>query len=223
MPPTKQQRVVNRQARLRQRIHQDTPVITLHAKKGDPGLQSPRDVGRGIGRGAAAVTTRKKYTATQLLTAELLAGAGIVALRTVGDYVPQQDGTLKGVIAHPQGQLGPLPTLAGLIGTFFLLSFLAARGGTRAKVAVIAGGIVILVLAMHSTDEFKTVADTFSHFGHARVPPGAWQTSGNIAGAPVSGTLASQGSDSGDSGGSSSSGGGQGKRSLIITGPPEPA
>jgi hypothetical protein len=161
-------------------------------------------------RGAQKVTgaggTIGRYSARGLLTAELLAGAGLVALRAVSDYEPQADGTLKGKIGHPTGQYGPLPILAGLIGSFFLLSFLAARGGTRGKVAVAAGALIILVLGLKSVTEVETVADTFGTFGKAKVPAGDWQTTGTAAGEPVTGSTSSSGSssESGSSGGGES-------------------
>jgi hypothetical protein len=144
----------------------------------------------GKGRaGAARVTERQGgYSGKRMLTAELLVGVGIVAIRAVADYEPTADGTLKGKIGHPKGQYGPLPILAGLILTFFVLSFLAASGGTKAKVAVIAGAIIDLTLLMRSADEFTTVADTFGKLGHARKPAGSWQTSGTAFGEPIQGT-----------------------------------
>lgn len=156
---------------------------------------------RGAGRGARAVTSRRRYSARAMLTAELLAGAGITAIRAAADYEAQADGTLKGRIGHPKGQYGPLPVLAGLIGTFFLLSFLAAGGGTKAKLAVIFGGLVDLVLAMKSMEEFEKVAATFSDFGKAHRPPGDWQTSGTAAGEPVQGSPPSGGADNTGGGG----------------------
>jgi hypothetical protein len=153
--------------------------------------------------GAGAIAGR--YSARGLLTAELLAGAGLVALRAVSDYEPQSDGTLKGKIGHPSGQYGPLPILAGLIGTFFLLSFLAARGGTRAKVAVAAGALVIVVLGIKSAGEIETVSQTFSSFGKAKTPAGDWQTEGTAAGEPVTGATSSTGSGSSSGSGSGSS------------------
>jgi hypothetical protein len=133
------------------------------------------------------VTQRRGYSGKRMLTAELLVGFLIVAVRAVADYEVQADGTVKGKIGHPKGQYGPLPILAGLIVSFFLLSFLAAAGGTRAKLAVIAGGIIDLALLMKSGGEFTTVTDTFGKLGHARVPAGSWETSGTAWGEPVSG------------------------------------
>lgn len=166
-----------------------------------------RAAGGGLLGAADRVTHRKPHTARGMLTAELLAGAGIVAIRVVADYVPQADGTLKGKIGHPRGQYGPMPILAGLIGTFWLLSFLAARGGTRGKVAVIAGGLIVLVLAMKSSTELTKTSATFSSFGTAKIPPGAWQTSGTPAGEPIGGSSSSSAGGGSSSSSSSHSGG----------------
>lgn len=193
-----------RQTRLEHRANQDV------YGKGTRQI-SPGQAARGAYRGTTAPVRYGqllggRYSARGMLTAELLAGVGLVAIRAVEDYKPQQDGTLKGTIAHPSGQYGPLPILAGLLVWFFLLSFLAARGGTRAKVAVIAGGVTDLVLAMKSGTEITSVASTFSGFGTAKVPPGDWQTSGSIAGAPLSGgSTSSSASSSGSSSSSASS------------------
>jgi hypothetical protein len=157
--------------------------------------------GRGLGLAAKVTERGGGYSGKRMLTAELLAGIGIVALRAVADYEPQANGTLKGKIGHPQGQYGPLPILAGLIVTFFVLSFLAASGGTKAKLAVIAGAIIDITLLMKSADEFTKVADTFGKLGHARRPAGSWQTSGTAAGEPIDGgsSASSGGSGSSDS------------------------
>jgi hypothetical protein len=104
-----------------------------------------------------------------VLMAELLAGVVLVGIRAVADYEVRATGTLKGKIAHPKGQLGPLPVLAALIVSFFALSFLAAgSSGTRAKVAVAAGAVIDLALAMHSITEIDKVAKIFgTGFGKA--------------------------------------------------------
>lgn len=162
-------------------------------RHGDAGERAAGRVLRAGKRGKDTVAWvaagRGRYNARHVLTAELLAGIGLVAIRAVADYEPQADGTMKGKIGHPKGQYGPLPTLAGLLVVFFLLSFLAARGGTRAKVAVIAGGFIDLVLAMKSDTEFQKVAATFSTFGKAKPPAGNWQTSGTQAGSALSGGI----------------------------------
>jgi hypothetical protein len=160
-----------------------------------------REAGRkGLGA-ARSVTERRSYSGRHMLTAELIAGIGIVAVRAVADYEPQADGTVKGKVSRPAGQYGPLPILAGLIVAFFVLSFLAASGGTKAKLAVIAGAVIDLALLMKSADEFTTVTDTFGKLGHARRPAGSWQTTGTAWGDPVESTGNGTGSGGSGSGG----------------------
>jgi hypothetical protein len=177
--------------------------VTARAAEADRAAGAPprRPVTAGeagrSGLGAAeAVTVRGGglYSGRRMLTAELVVGILIVAVRAVADYEPQADGTIKGKIGHPKGQYGPLPILAGLIMTFFVLSFLAASGGTKAKLAVIFGGVIDLTLLMRSAKEFETVAATFGRLGHAQVPKGSWQTGGTAAGDPISGTAPATGS-----------------------------
>lgn len=182
---------------------------------------SPGQAASGAYRGATAPVrlggSLGRYSARGMLTAELLAGVGIVAIRAVEDYEPQSDGTLKGTIGHPAGQYGPLPILAGMLVWFFLLAFLAARGGTRAKVAVIAGGLTDLVLAMKSMPHIEKVAATFSGFGTAKLPPGDWQTSGTPAGSPLTGGSTSTGSTGTSSASSGSSAVSQDQQSLATS------
>ena len=108
-----------------------------------------------------------------VLMAELLVGAALVGIRAVADYEVQATGTLKGKIGHPKGQLGPLPVLAALIVSFFVLSFVAAgSSGIRAKVAVAFGAVIDLALALHSITEIDRVAQIFgTGFGKAKTPP----------------------------------------------------
>lgn len=175
---------------------------------------TPREVAAAPGRAAATITQRDtRYSAKHMLTAELIVAVLIVGIRAVADYEPQADGTLKGKIGHPKGQYGPLPILTGLIVVFFLLSFAAASGGLKAKLAVIAGAVIDLGLLFNSHDEFTKVAGTFGKLGKARVPPGNWQTEASgmpAAGTPISGTLGGGGPGSPPPGGGSGGGSGGG-------------
>jgi hypothetical protein len=95
--------------------------------------------------------------------AEFIVFCVIVAMRAIADYVPSDDGgTSKGKMTPPAGQLGPLPILAGGMVTFFVLSFVAARGGTAAKVAAAGGLIMDLALLLRSTAELSTVSGAFT-------------------------------------------------------------
>jgi hypothetical protein len=131
-------------------------------------------------RAARAVTQRSgTYSGKGMLTAELLVGFLIVLIRVVADYEVQENGTVKGKVLHPNGQYGPLPILVGLIGTFFVLSFIAASGGNKAKLAVVFGGTAVLALAVKSTAEIDTVASTIGNIGSIVVPgPDGTESSG---------------------------------------------
>ncbi len=100
--------------------------------------------------------------------AEFLLFCGIVGLRAVADYVPADqgqptEGTSKGTITPRNTQLGPLSILAAGLVVFFVLSFLAARGGTWAKIAAAAGLIIDTTLLLKSLPELGTVSKAFEH------------------------------------------------------------
>lgn len=124
-------------------------------------LQAPPDppdkthrvnvAGRAVATGQAA--TRGGMHA---LAAELLLFAGIVALRAVAQYGPADKSDL------PADQFGPLFILGNGLALFFVLSFLAARGGNAAKVAVGFGAVVDVALLLKSLPHLEAVAAELS-------------------------------------------------------------
>ena len=124
------------------------------------------------GRAARSVTHRSgDYSGKGTLAALLLVGFVIVAIRLVADAEVSDDGTtVKAKVLHPSGELGPIPILAALIATFFVLSFVAIGGGLRAKLAVILAGAVILTLGVRSLNEIKFVGSTFGKIGTITAP-----------------------------------------------------
>lgn len=147
-----------------------------------------RTAARAPGRAARAVTQRSgTYSGKGMLAGLLLVGFIIVAIRMVADAEVADDGTaVKAKVLHPAGQLGPVPILAALIATFFVLSFVAMGGGTRAKLAVIMGGAIVLTLGVRSLNEFKFVAATFGRIGTITAPAPSGQL-GDIYGNAGSG------------------------------------
>lgn len=148
---------------------------------------------------ARTVTQRSgSYSGKGMLTAELLVAFIIVLIRVVADFSVTGDGTAKGNVLHPSGQYGPLPIAAGLIGSFFFLSFLAMGGGTRAKVAVIFGGSIVVALGVKSYSEITKIGSVIGNVGSVVVPPasgseesGATDTSSLAAPAEGSSSAAS--------------------------------
>jgi len=136
------------------------------AARGGRPARSGRYAGsRGMGRGRARFRAtdllpgQATDTAGKLLAAELITGFVIVCIRALGDYELTDSGTSRGTLNTPQnGGYGPFTVLAGLIGSFFALSFLAAGGGKRAKWATAFGALIVMVLTMKSMDEIEIVA-----------------------------------------------------------------
>jgi hypothetical protein len=193
-------------------------------------------------RTAAKITAAGGST-SGLLAAELLAGAALVMIRALGDYQLTDEGTARGTLNTPSnGGYGPFTVLAGLIGSFFALSFLAAGGGKRAKAASAFGALIIVVLMIKSMDEIEIVAKYITADPASRTvaaaafsstaaqPWGAgWQvSSGASATLPTSSSLAAYGqpfSLSAAGGASSSAAGAAGSSAatapVIKSGPPE--
>jgi hypothetical protein len=156
-----------------------------------------------------AVTQRSSssYSGKGMLTTLLIVGFAIIGVRVVADYEVNSGGEAQGKVLHPAGQYGPLPIMAGMIVTYFLLSFLAAAGGTKAKLAVILAGIIDLTLAVNSYSEVKKVSSTIGSIGKITVPS-------------PSGTEGSGASNSNSTAPSSSSNSGSsGKNIPVVTGP----
>jgi hypothetical protein len=179
----------------------ESPVLDLRDRNARA-RRGTRAAVRAPARFATAVTQRKgTYTGRGALTGILLAGYGIVLIRIVADYEPQEGGGVAGKTLHPTGQLGPLPIAVSLTASFFLLSLLAVGGGTRAKVAVILGASIVLVLAMKSTTEINTVASTFGNISKITVPAASGaEGSGAASTSPAATSSGSTGTSPGPAG-----------------------
>lgn len=154
-------------------------------------------------RRAAAVPGRGARTLQQgarggqhALMAEFLVFCGIVAMRAIADYVPgnqgqTDEGTVKGTQAglslqaqqqdelhgKPAGQLGPLPVLGAGFVIFFVLSFIAARGGSAARFAAAAGLVIDAALLLKSMPELAKVSGAYAA-GTGTTPAAAAATGG---------------------------------------------
>lgn len=116
------------------------------------------------GRGIATVQAGLGQGGQHALAAELLLFVGIVALRAVATYGPAPAGK-DGKPAKkdlPADQFGPLFILGNGFVAFFVLAFLAARGGTTAKVAVAGGALIDVALLMKSIPHIDQIAAVYA-------------------------------------------------------------
>lgn len=176
--------------------------------------QQRRQRGQAAARRAAAVPGRGARTLQQgsrggqhALMAEFLVFCGIVAMRAIADYVPSgqgqaDEGTAKGSTGgltleqqqaaeqhgKPAGQLGPLPVLAAGFVIFFVLAFIAARGGAAAKFAAAAGLVIDAALLLKSMPQLETVSQAYAAGTGTPPPSGNNADSGpnNAGSAPTS-------------------------------------
>lgn len=137
-----------------------------------------------------------------MLTAELLTCFVIVFIRIVADFsVDSSTGSVTTNVLHNADTYGPFPIALGLIGAFFILSFLAASGGTKAKLAVIFGGIITLALGIKSLSEIEKIASELANIGSITVPSPSGIESSDLSGAsnpvvPIQTILGSLGANS---------------------------
>ena len=153
-----------------------------------------------VTRTADKITQRSgTYSGKGMLTAELLACFGIVFIRIVADFtVDESSGAVTSNVLHNSSTYGPFPIAIGLIGAFFVLSFLAAGGGTKAKIAVIFGGIITLALGLKSIPEIEKIATELADIGSITVPAASGTESSDLSGAsnpnaPITGILGTLG------------------------------
>lgn len=158
------------------------------------------------GRGAR-VLQQGSRGGQHALMAEFLVFCGIVAMRAIADYVPSgqgqaDEGAAKGSTGgltlaeqqaaeqhgKPAGQLGPLPVLGAGFVIFFVLAFIAARGGAAARFAAAAGLVIDAALLLKSMPQLGTVSQAYAAGTGTAAPSGNNADSGpnNAGSAPTS-------------------------------------
>lgn len=124
------------------------------------------------------------YSGKGMLTAELICCFVIVFIRIVADFsVDETTGAVTSNVLHNADTYGPFPIALGLIGVFFILSFLAASGGTKSKLAVIFGGVITLALGLKSIPEIEKIATELGDIGSITVPTATGVESSDLSGA----------------------------------------
>jgi hypothetical protein len=96
--------------------------------------------------------------------AEMIVALGIIGVRAVSDYVPAGDSHNPGS-EHPTKGQSPVVLITATLAVYFVLAFLATRGGWAAKSAAAFGLLMIAGLMINSEAELVDVANWIENIG----------------------------------------------------------
>jgi hypothetical protein len=95
---------------------------------------------------------------------EMLVAFGIIGVRAIADYVPAGDFHSPGSEKPTKGAT-PIVLIVSTLTVYFVLSFMATRGGWPARVAAGFGLLMIATLMINSESELAAVADWVENIG----------------------------------------------------------
>jgi hypothetical protein len=122
-----------------------------------------------------------------VLMAEMIVALGIIGVRAVSDYVPAGDSHNPGS-EHPVKGQSPVVLITATLAVYFVLSFLATRGGWAAKSAAAFGLLMIAGLMINSEAELVDVAHWIENIGtNAANQPPIKTPNDNLPSAPAGG------------------------------------
>jgi hypothetical protein len=107
-----------------------------------------------------------------VLMGEMLAAFGIIGIRAIADYTPAGDMHGPGSEKPAKGA-SPVSLIAATLAVYFVLSFMATRGGWAARIAAAFGLLMIVALMINSEAELTSVAQWVENIGtnSASQPP----------------------------------------------------
>lgn len=94
----------------------------------------------------------------------MLAAFVIIGIRALADYAPADDMRSPGTETPAKGA-APIVLIVATLGVFFVLSFLATRGGWAARAAAAFGLLMIVALMINSSAELGQVATWIESIG----------------------------------------------------------
>ena len=123
-----------------------------------------------------------------VLMGEMIVAFVIIGIRAIADYAPDSDLSKPGT-EQPQKGASPIVLITATLGVFFVLSFLATRGGYAAKASAAFGLLMIVGLMINSEAELAQVAHWIESIGtnSANQPSDNSGSSGNSGSTPPSG------------------------------------
>jgi hypothetical protein len=99
-----------------------------------------------------------------VLMGEMIVAFGIIGVRAIADYVPSDDYHSPGSETPTKGAT-PIVLITTTLVIYFVLSFLATRGGWAARVAAAFGLLMIAGLMINSESELSSVASWIENIG----------------------------------------------------------
>lgn len=95
---------------------------------------------------------------------EMIIAFAIIGLRAIADYAPADDLRSPGTEAPKKGA-NPVTLIASTLAVYFVLAFLASRGGWPARVSAAFGMLTIIALLINSENELQQVAGWIGNIG----------------------------------------------------------
>ena len=99
-----------------------------------------------------------------ILMGEMVLAFGIIGIRAIADYVPAADAKDPGT-ENPAKGSSPIVMIVSTLMAYFVLSFLATRGGWAAKASAAFGLLMIVGLMINSEAELGQVATWMQNIG----------------------------------------------------------
>jgi hypothetical protein len=99
-----------------------------------------------------------------VLMGEMVAAFVIIGIRAIADYVPSSD-LRTGGTETPQKGASPVVLIVSTLSVYFVLSFMATRGGWPARIASAFGLLMIVALMINSAAELNQVAGWVESIG----------------------------------------------------------
>lgn len=114
--------------------------------------------------GGFAFNPRNPSGYQHVLMGEMIVAFGIIGVRAISDYAPSSNKHDPGAEKPVTGS-GPVALIAATLAIYFVLSFLATRGGWAARVAAAFGLLMIVALMINSENELTDVANWVENIG----------------------------------------------------------
>lgn len=117
---------------------------------------------RRLNLGSFAFNPKNPTGYQHVLMGEMVVAFVIIGIRAVADYVPA--GSAPGTESPKKGA-SPIVLIVSTLAVYFVLSFLATRGGNAARVASAFGLLTIIALMINSAGELSQVAGWIENIG----------------------------------------------------------